>query len=360
VQGAEVCYSQLTFVWVQGAGPKEALRLTPATTRLLDMIDAGRAEGGGTPRTVGELVAAATAWLAAPMDGDAERVAARQAAKAALREAGAAEGKLAALLEGASAAATARLWRKARVVCCTASAAATLPLRLARAFAFEEKGGGEAEAGVQFEFVVLDEAAAMLEPDAVAALGHGARACLLVGDERQLPPFSKWREAKRQGYCNSLLERVVGGGGGLPPRGGGDGGGAGGGGGDWGGGGGASLGDYIVPAKGRGQKGGKARRGGGGGGGSGGGGGGGGGDGGGGGRQGGAAGPACCFALSEQYRMHPAICGTVSDAFYGGALRTPASVAAARPLAAPLWFVDYAAAGAGAAGYVLSCGCRGV
>ena len=49
------------------------------------------------------------------------------------------------MLEGASATATARLGRKARVVCCTASAAATLPLRLARAFASEDKGGGEAE-----------------------------------------------------------------------------------------------------------------------------------------------------------------------------------------------------------------------
>ena len=38
--------------------------------------------------------------------------------------------------------------------------------------------------------------------------------------------------------------------------------------------------------------------------------------------------------------MHPAFCHLVSDTFYGGSLRTPGDVAAARCLSTPLWFVD--------------------
>jgi hypothetical protein len=141
-------------------------------------------------------------------------------------------------------------------VCCTASAAASLPHRLARIF-------GEAAEDPGFDVVVLDEAAAMLEPDAVAALGHGAAACVLVGDPSQLPPFSKWRDARRTGYGVSLLERCVAG--------------------------------RAAPV----------------------------------------------FRLADQYRMHPRICAAISETFYGGALRTPPAVAAARPLDAPLHFVDF-------------------
>ncbi|PSC73604.1 putative ATP-dependent helicase -like [Micractinium conductrix] len=45
--------------------------------------------------------------------------------------------------------------------------------------------------------------------------------------------------------------------------------------------------------------------------------------------------------LSEQYRMHPAICAAVSNEFYAGRLRTPAAVAAARAaVASPCRLVD--------------------
>ena len=230
--------------------PKAALKRTPAVQRLADMVD------GGGCKTYGELVACARAWLAKPLEGDAKRVALRAAARKLLDDAELVEDRAAAVLDDATASASAKLWRTSRVVCCTASAAASLPLRLARIF-------GEAAEDLGFDVVVLDEAAAMLEPDAVAALGHGAAACVLVGDPSQLPPFSKWRDARRAGYGISLLERCVAG--------------------------------RAAPV----------------------------------------------FRLEDQYRMHPAISEAVSEAFYGGALRTPPAVAATRPLDAPLHFVDF-------------------
>ena len=47
----------------------------------------------------------------------------------------------------------------------------------------------------------------MLEPDAVGCLLHGARAALLVGDQLQLPPFSKWKDADSARYTVSLMAR---------------------------------------------------------------------------------------------------------------------------------------------------------
>ena len=58
-------------------------------------------------------------------------------------------------------------------------------------------------------YVIIDEAGAMLEPDTIGCLLHGARALLLVGDHHQLPPFTKWREADRNGYSVSLMERLA-------------------------------------------------------------------------------------------------------------------------------------------------------
>ena len=71
--------------------------------------------------------------------------------------------------------------------------------------------GKKADAGppLRFDFVVLDEAAAMLEPDAIGCLLHGARAMLLVGDQNQLPPFSKWKDADTARYTISLMARLA-------------------------------------------------------------------------------------------------------------------------------------------------------
>ena len=49
-------------------------------------------------------------------------------------------------------------------------------------------------------YVILDEAGAMIEPDAIGCLLHGAKALLLVGDHYQLPPFSKWSAAPTPFY----------------------------------------------------------------------------------------------------------------------------------------------------------------
>ena len=86
-----------------------------------------------------------------------------------------------------------------------------------------DDGGDDA---VTFPYVILDEAGAMLEPDSMGTLLHGARGCLLVGDHLQLPPFTALPDqapaVRREGYAVSLLER-------LATRGGGGGGGGGGG-----------------------------------------------------------------------------------------------------------------------------------
>ena len=76
----------------------------------------------------------------------------------------------------------------------------------------DDGGGGPSGAevaDVQFPYVVLDECGAMLEPDAVGALTHGARALLLVGDHHQLSPFTKWRNAQQRRYDVSLMERLA-------------------------------------------------------------------------------------------------------------------------------------------------------
>ena len=65
----------------------------------------------------------------------------------------------------------------------------------------KQSDADEEEQALPLEYVVLDEAGALLEPDAVGCLLHGARALLLVGDHYQLPPFSKWQGAVRLLYC---------------------------------------------------------------------------------------------------------------------------------------------------------------
>ena len=100
------------------------------------------------------------------------------------------------------------IWSKVRVVACTASAALQVSRRLERDMNEGLAKGKKADAGppLRFDFVVLDEAAAMLEPDAIGCLLHGARAMLLVGDQNQLPPFSKWKDADTARYTISLGE----------------------------------------------------------------------------------------------------------------------------------------------------------
>ena len=103
------------------------------------------------------------------------------------------------------------IWSNVRVVACTASAALQVSRRLERDMNEGLGKGKKADAGppLKFDFVVLDEAAAMLEPDAIGCLLHGARAMLLVGDQNQLPPFSKWKDADTARYTISLMARLA-------------------------------------------------------------------------------------------------------------------------------------------------------
>mmetsp|Transcript_12259 Transcript_12259/g.41087 ORF Transcript_12259/g.41087 Transcript_12259/m.41087 type:complete len:454 (+) Transcript_12259:415-1776(+) len=105
-----------------------------------------------------------------------------------------------------------QVWKEVRLVACTASAALQVTRRLQRDMeegaSSSEKARAKAEP-LTFDFVILDEAAAMLEPDAVGCLLHGARAALLVGDQQQLPPFSKWKDADTARYTVSLMARLA-------------------------------------------------------------------------------------------------------------------------------------------------------
>jgi len=116
-------------------------------------------------------------------------------------------------------------WQSVQLVACTASSALQITKRLQRDMLDDGdddkprggRGRGGKKAGKKaaaleemvFDFVILDEAAAMLEPDAIGCLLHGAKAVLLVGDHQQLPPFSKWRDAATKGYTVSLMGRLA-------------------------------------------------------------------------------------------------------------------------------------------------------
>ena len=211
------------------------------------------------------------------------------------------------------------VWQGVRLVACTASAALQVTRRLKRDM--EEEGGmvgkDSAEAApLTFDFVILDEAAAMLEVDALGCLLHGARAILLVGDQQQLPPFSKWKDADTHRYTVSLMARLAGTTTGrdlgkpspVPPR----------------RAGGKGEGMPALLAAAAAAAGGKGGKGGGKG---------------GNGANGEAGGPVA-FMLTEQYRMHPAINKIVSSTFYFSKLQTAPVTARQREHPMPASFVN--------------------
>ena len=269
---------------------RQPCKKTPGIVRLMDMIEYKPIDDKFTNM---DLHVAAQAFLRKPADaGDVAAMSEATAAKLALKHAREAERVAGLAYDKSVEKAKWRVWRRARLVACTAAAAVHVTRRLAQALddegLLEEDGGrsfgddGEDEALMQLEYVVLDEAGALLEPDAVGCLLHGARALLLVGDHYQLPPFSKWQAAERERYNVSLMERLVAGGGG-------------------GGGGGHRGGDKRVEA--------------------------------------GFGGGAPAFVLRQQYRMHPAIAQAVSATFYSNRLVTAAETAAARTNPLPAAFV---------------------
>ncbi|KAB8294774.1 hypothetical protein EYC80_006736 [Monilinia laxa] len=61
---------------------------------------------------------------------------------------------------------------------------------------------------VEFETVIIDEAAQCIELSALIPLKYGATKCILVGDPEQLPPTVLSRLAKSYGYEQSLFVRM--------------------------------------------------------------------------------------------------------------------------------------------------------
>ena len=191
------------------------------------------------------------------------------------------------------------IWKNVKLVACTASSALQVSRRLQRDMVAE--GGtldkDDKEGPLTFDFVILDEAAAMLEPDAIGCLLHGARAALLVGDQRQLPPFSKWKDADTAHYTVSLMARLAA----SPtpaktrrprPR---------------------RRAARPRPRAGGGRRQGRRRR---------------------------PAGGPPTFLLTEQYRMHPTINKLVSSTFYQSKLVTAAPTVRARQHPLPACFVN--------------------
>lgn len=61
---------------------------------------------------------------------------------------------------------------------------------------------------VEFETVIIDEAAQCVELSALIPLKYGASKCILVGDPKQLPPTVLSQSAARYGYDQSLFVRM--------------------------------------------------------------------------------------------------------------------------------------------------------
>ena len=196
---------------------KMPCKKTPGIVRLMCMIDYKPSSDKFTNL---ELYAAAQTYLKqAPDEADASARSEASAAKNALKEARGVEKDAAAAYDRSVEKAKWSIWKRARLVACTAASAVHVTRRLMEAMdeeGMEESEGGtsfadldEEEQAVPLEYVVLDEAAALLEPDALGCLLHGARALLLVGDHQQLPPFTKWQGAEREQYNVSLMERLA-------------------------------------------------------------------------------------------------------------------------------------------------------
>ncbi len=61
---------------------------------------------------------------------------------------------------------------------------------------------------VEFETVIIDEAAQCIELSAIIPLKYGCSKCILVGDPKQLPPTVLSKSAARYGYEQSLFVRM--------------------------------------------------------------------------------------------------------------------------------------------------------
>ena len=62
--------------------------------------------------------------------------------------------------------------------------------------------------GIDFETVVIDEAAQAVELSSLIPLRYGCQTCIMVGDPNQLPPTVLSKAAERLGYSRSLFVRL--------------------------------------------------------------------------------------------------------------------------------------------------------
>ena len=80
----------------------------------------------------------------------------------------------------------------AKVICCTLTMAGNSLMRK-----------------IPFEYVVIDEATRVVEPQALVAVMHGSKQVVLVGDPMQLWPIVNCPDAERYGYSSSIIHRLV-------------------------------------------------------------------------------------------------------------------------------------------------------
>lgn len=69
--------------------------------------------------------------------------------------------------------------------------------------------GDLAELPVEFETVIIDEAAQAVEVSALIPFKYGCKRPILIGDQHQLPPTVMSTEASRKGYSRSLFVRLM-------------------------------------------------------------------------------------------------------------------------------------------------------
>ncbi|TIA90934.1 hypothetical protein E3P99_01297 [Wallemia hederae] len=69
--------------------------------------------------------------------------------------------------------------------------------------------GDLAELPVEFETVIIDEAAQAVEVSALIPFKYGCKRPILIGDQHQLPPTVMSTEASKKGYSRSLFVRLM-------------------------------------------------------------------------------------------------------------------------------------------------------
>ncbi|KAJ3123270.1 hypothetical protein HK098_002058 [Nowakowskiella sp. JEL0407] len=117
------------------------------------------------------------------------------------------------------------LVQESRIIVCTASVAVSLDQKFRAlqisndtsniAATYNDKddqryefNSGHKFPTIKIDHVIIDEAGAMLVPDVFGCVIHGCESLTLVGDPRQLPPYTAWKHADEYKFNVSLMELV--------------------------------------------------------------------------------------------------------------------------------------------------------